>query len=100
MKVIITESRINKIMFDYLDSTEYETIDDFDNSTSLLLRKDSDDSHDFYYKYFNKELYVDDELASSFASLFSLDLYDALDFIGKWFEDRHNVDVKYTINWT
>ena len=94
MKYIITESKLDKIIFKYLDmklngiekrnGVYTNIVFAFPNEHGLLGWKKSGD------------LYVLYELRDEIKNMFGLESPDAIDFIGRYVEDRYNLEVIHT----
>ena len=100
MKYIIPQEKLNKIVFRYLD-----------NKLLNKLEKYKAKYYDgIVYKLPNEEfgllgwkkpdtLYVYYELIDEISDFFSLDSVDSEEIIGKWAEDRLQIEVKKTQNF-
>jgi hypothetical protein len=92
MKYIITESKLNKVIFKYLDMKL--------NGIKKIRGKHVD----IVFGFPNEEygilgwgkpgnLYVGHEIVNEIKTLFGLEKPDALDVIGRYIEDRYNLEV-------
>jgi hypothetical protein len=95
MKYIITESRLDNVIFNYLDI----------KLNGIEKRKGV--NGDIIFAFPNEEygilgwkksgaLYVFYELMDGIENMFGLENSDALDVIGRYIEDRYNLKVGYT----
>jgi hypothetical protein len=98
MKYIITESRINKIVFDYLDSQPWYTWDIGDGEFNVADGEFGKDQFRFRIQYsstmpdhsFNV-LYINDGLVTQIRKLFSfLSDKDSIKIIIEWFNKEYN----------
>jgi len=90
MKYIISESRLEKIMTEYLDSY-FLSKDIIDNQAGIAVYDDEEE----YLQYFprKKELFILNEFLDEFESVFNLSRNESLRFITKWFENEFHVKV-------
>ena len=95
MKYLITESKLNQVIFKYLDNQDFIQIDK-DNSIYFVYSED-----DEYAKIkFNKLVdacYISDNLIWKISDLFSLHHFDSKTVIGKWIEDTLQVNIVFTL---
>jgi len=95
MKYIITESRLESIVFKYLDSRlkgikkkkgKYlDTVFVFPGEEHGVI------AHNFTY-----DLYIFTDLVKDVMTMFSVDVDTARDFFGKYFESKYNLRVERT----
>ena len=97
MVSLITQNRLINIIFDYLDwklngiEKRQSRFTDFtfvlpDEEYGVMVWKKSGDLYVFY------------ELMDEIKNMFGLESPDALDFIGRYVEDRYNLKVRYTLD--
>ena len=97
MESLITQNRLINIIFDYLDW----------KLNGIEKRKDI--NTDIIFAFPNEEhgllgwkksgiLYVYYKIKEDIQNLFGLESSDALDVIGRYVEDRYNLEVKNTIS--
>ena len=97
MKYIITESRINKLVSNYLNGFEWYTWDVGDGEFDVADGEDESPKLKFRVQYsstvsdheFNV-LYIDDDLLTKIASIFSLSVNDAANSIINWFNEKYD----------
>ena len=97
MKYIITESRINKLVSNYLNGFEWDTWDIGDGEFNVADGEDESPKLKFRVQYsstvsdheFNV-LYIDDDLLTKIASIFSLSVNDAANSIINWFNEKYD----------
>ena len=99
MKYIIRESRLDHLMTEYLNGwVENKSIS---NLTDFILisqqATDDDDSWvDFMeFDYTDGRLWVNRNLQKFLVDLFGKSQVGTMTFIGKWFEGKFGVEVKY-----
>ena len=92
MKFIITESKLEQIIFKYLDSLDFLRID---NRFGLDLVYSKDDNFvRLYYSFKTKNCIIDDDLIYYLMDFFSIDsTYNAGWIICEWFKSRYGFDV-------
>jgi hypothetical protein len=94
MKYIITENKLDKVVFKYLDTI-----------TKRLVRREPAYHHGFVLSYpdekygilswkNNLKLYISSYFFDEISSNFGLDESDTKSIIGKWFSDRYQVEIK------
>lgn len=98
MKIIITESKLIKLIQNYLDGF----FDDKESSEYLnfilFQGKDEDDDDTIYLEFDNEDgrLWIDTNFLNSFSSFFALELEYAQEIIKNWFETKiGDIEVKY-----
>jgi len=100
MKYIITESRINKLVSNYLNGFEWYTWDVGDGEFDVADGEYESSKLKFRIQYsstipdheFNV-LYIDDDLLTKIASVFSLSVNDAANSIINWFNEKYNKNI-------
>jgi hypothetical protein len=96
MKYLITENRLNDIIFKYLD----EKLDGIEQRKGKYV--------DIVFAFPNEEygilgwdksgeLFVFYKLRNEISNYFGMEKNDSLRAIGKWFEDRYNLEVINTV---
>ena len=90
MKYIISESRLDTIMKNYLDSSLLNK-EIIDNQAGIAVYDDEED----YLQYFpgKRELFILKELLDEFEAMFGLTRQEAVRFITNWFENEFYVKV-------
>jgi hypothetical protein len=100
MKYIITESQVKNMMWNYLNSVDYDILGGEPVGEIIMLRKGTKDYHDYIYKTDDRVLFVETDIVTGFSGLFNIDEEESLNYIGDWFEDKYGVEVNEIINWT
>jgi hypothetical protein len=99
MKYLITENRLNEFMTNYLNSwieskavshsspfiIVQGQIDQYSEEWEDFMEYDSSDGRLWINKHFKKHL----------MDLFNKNEVDVRVFVGKWFENKFNVDIKF-----
>ena len=94
MKYLITESKLNKVIFKYLDNQDFIVTG---NDTSLFFINSEGDKYDqIRYDEDNGLCYTDIDLIVEISSFFSLQLYDSKEVIGRWVENTLQMKVTDT----
>jgi hypothetical protein len=91
MKYIISESRLDTIMKNYLDSYLLGK-NIIDNQAGIAIYDNDED----YLQYFRrkKELFILNEFLDDFESMFSISRTKSLTVISEWFENEFHVKVR------
>ena len=96
MKYIITESKFDKIVFKYLDM-KLNGIEKIKNKyVDIVFRFPNEEYGVLGWKK-SGDLYVFYKLKDEIQNMFGLETPDALDIIGRYVEDRYNLEVRHTI---
>jgi hypothetical protein len=90
MKYIISESRLDAIMKNYLDSSLLNK-DIINNQAGIAVYDDEEDYLQYFHK--NKELFVLSEFLDDFEAMFSISRTKSLTVISEWFENEFHVTV-------
>jgi hypothetical protein len=96
MKYIITESRLENIVFKYLDM-KYGTLEQKKGKYSDIIFDFPDEEYGILGWEKSGNLYVFHKLRDEISKYFGLDNNDSLRVIGKWVEDRYNLKVINTV---
>ena len=100
MKYLITESKLNRLVFDYLNSQEFyrlkyefgyifwDSEETWNSGGYILINANR----------VNKECFVNSDLVVEVSSFFSLDLETALNIIGEWVKTKIDFDFNYTFS--
>ena len=91
MKYIISESRLDSIMTEYLNSFLMDK--KIINTEVTILVYDSDNEY-FDYKVGSRELFILEDFSDTFETMFNLTRPRALQFILGWFENQFDVKVR------
>ena len=98
MKVIIAENKLRDIQLNYLNTMKYD-YSNFDNFIVLYYPDNRDDYElsevMMEYDFEDNRLYVDNKFLSDFSHTYFPYEEDAQIVLGKWFEDKFGVEVKY-----
>ena len=86
MKFIITESKLNSIIFDYLDNQDFVVI----KMKNRLYYVNSEDDEYAQIRYHPKDRWctIHYDLADEVSKFFSLDYEDSINVINKWIENK------------
>jgi hypothetical protein len=90
MKYIISESRLDAIMKNYLDSYLLSK-NIIDNKRGVSVFNDEEDILQYFPR--NKELFILEEFLGEFETMFGLTQQEAVRFITNWFENEFYVKV-------
>ena len=93
MKFIITESRLNSIILQYLDSQNFVQEIDYKYRGTPPLTKDKlmfkypgSEEFPIYYNFEKRHLYIDTEFATELISVFKIERDQMMDIIEEWFQ--------------
>mgnify|MGYP000194210060 FL=1 len=100
MKYLVKESQVERMMWNYLNSSEYIILGGEHVGEIIFLREGTEDLHDYIYTFNDKRLLVETELVFGFAGLFDISPEDALEYIGDWFSRKYNLEVDEIVDWT
>ena len=97
MKYIIPESRLDKIMTNYLDSfLTSKQILDYDDS--LVIADPNADDEDnphwteyMFYSFDDEDLWVNNQFIEEFSYLFGKEYEESLSFIKDWFKNKFDL---------
>ena len=97
MKYIIFESRLDKIMTNYLDSfLTSKQILDYDDS--LVIADPNADDEDnphwteyMFYSFDDEDLWVNNQFIEEFSYLFGKEYEESLSFIKDWFKNKFDL---------
>ena len=100
MKFLITESKLNRLVFDYLNSQEFYKMK-YQYGYVFWDSKESWESGGYISinaNRVNKECFVNSDLVVEVSSFFSLDLETALNIIGEWVKTKIDFDFNYAFS--
>ena len=97
MKYIITESKLNNIIFKYLDM-KYGALEQKKGRYSDIVFTFPGEEYGVLGWEKSGVLYVYYEIRDEISNYFGLKKVDSLEVIGKWVEDRYNLKVIDTRN--
>ena len=97
MKYKISKEQLDKIIFPFLDK-EFEGIEIYKAKyfDGIVFKKPDEEFGALGYKK-NKTLWIYYKFIDKISSFFSLEDLDAQELIGRWAEDRLQIEVRYTI---
>ena len=95
MKYIITENRLNKVIFNYLD-TALSGLERMKGRYYDIVFKLPNEEYGILGWKKSGDLGVYYELSDSISYLFGIDETDTQKVISNWFEDKHNLKVTNT----
>ena len=86
MKFLITESKLDSIIFDYLDNQDFVVI----KMSNRLYYVNSEDDEYAQIRYHPKDRWctIHYDLADEVSKFFSLDYEDSINVINKWIENK------------
>ena len=93
MKYLIKESQLNKVVFMYLDSQDFNVLEK--GASIYFIHSDNNEFAQIKYggKHANNELcFIFIGLIEEVSSLFSLDRYQSTRIIGQWVKKKLNLD--------
>ena len=95
MKYIISESRLDNVIFKYLDSKldGIELKKDIKNSIIFVFPGEEEGLMRWMGKKSRGQLLTYHEIVDEVETMFSMDESDALDLIGRYVESRYNLKV-------
>ena len=96
MKYIITENRLDKVIFKFLD-TEYGALEQKKGKHVDIVLNFPGEEFGVLGRARWGDLYVSYTLRNEVSKYFGLGNVDTLNVIGKWVEDRYNLKVIDTI---
>ena len=97
MKYLITESQLDNIIFDYLDTQDFYHREDggghyfFESERSY---KDNQYPTIAYYDM-SEDCFISSDILTEVAEFFSLSLTRSLMIIAKWVEGKIGIEIKY-----
>ena len=95
MKYIITEDRLNHIMFKYLD-TKLDGIEKKKGEVVYIIFIFPNEEYGTLGWNKSGNLFINEELVIEISYFFETNNVDTLKVIGKWVEDRYNLKVMNT----
>jgi hypothetical protein len=95
MKYLITESKLDRVIFKYLDNQDFIQIEKGDGV--YFVNSEGDEYAQI--KYFKKDskCVIYTGLIGEVSSFFSMQGYDARETIGRWVEETLKVDIDYCL---
>ena len=97
MKYLITESKLNQVIFRYLNNQDFIQINNrFD---IFFLNSEGDEYPQIVYNKSDGSCLIFINLITEISSFFSLDEYDSKQVIGRWVENTLQMEVNYIGPW-
>ena len=97
MKYIITENRLNNLIFKFLD-TKLDGIEEKKGKYVYIVFAFPDEEYGTLGWKKSGDLYVSYKLRNEISNYFGLEKDNSLRVIGKWVEDRYNLKVINTFS--
>ena len=94
MKYLITESKLEKVIFRYLDNQDFIQFEK--GNRIYFVNSEGDEYAQIKYDKDNSWCYIYHKLINEISSFFSLELTDSMDVIGRWVENTLQVRVTNT----
>ena len=95
MKYLITESKLEKVIFRYLDNQDFIQVKRKNNT--YFVNSEGDEYAQIKYDKDNSWCYIYHKLINEISSFFSLELTDSKDVIGRWVENTLQMRVNNTL---
>jgi hypothetical protein len=95
MKVLITESQIDRIIFKYLDNQDFIQIEKGDGV--YFVNSEGDEYAQIRYFKKDSKCVIYTGLIGEVSSFFSMQGYDAREAIGRWVGKTLKVDIDYCL---
>jgi len=99
MKYIITERRLDKVIFRYLDNKLNGVKKKRGEYCDIVLSFPGEEYGLIGWKK-PSQLFTYYEIVDEVETMFSMDESDALDAIGRYVESRYNLEVNYNLGYT
>ena len=94
MKFLITENKLEQIVFKYLDNQDFVKIERGDSV--YFLNHERDGFAQIRYDKYVGTCYIDYDLNQEISSFFSLEKFKAIKLIGQWVKNTLQMKVSYT----
>jgi hypothetical protein len=95
MKYLITESKLNKVIFKYLDNQDFIQVEK--NGVIHFVNSEGDEYAQIKSSMTNKWCYISTKLIDEISSFFSLHYLDSKEVIGSWVSDTLQIKVSYIL---
>ena len=97
MKYIIRESRLDHLMTEYLNSWIETKLKSRDSNFIIFSDRVDDEEWEDTMEYDSSDgrLWVNRNLIRFLVDLFGKNQVETMTFVGKWFENKFDVEVKY-----
>ena len=97
MKYLITESKLNQVIFGYLNNQDFIQIN---NRFDIFFEySEGDEYPQIVYTKSDGSCLIFINLIKEISSFFSLDEYDSKQVIGRWVENTLQMEVNYIGPW-
>ena len=90
MKYIISESRLERLVINYLSSLDFK--EDYYDADGFDIIHNGDRA--MGYRNRHEKLYVSTDLSNDMKSLFNLSQKEVLNYVKMWFQNEYDVEVK------
>ena len=96
MKYLITESKLEKVIFRYLDIQDFHVTRHNNNDYNFWDRRDYENGILTITISTHKQIncFIQADFTDSVSSLFSLERYDTINIIGDWVESKTGFEFK------
>jgi hypothetical protein len=98
MKYVLTESRLNEFIVNYLNTfLDNKVVSNHRDFIIVQEKSYDEDSWEDYmeYDYSDGRLWVNRKVLKLFYDLFNLGVEETFNYIEKWFELKFNVEINY-----
>jgi len=95
MKYLITESQLDRLIFNYLDNQDFIQIEK--KGVIYFVNSENDSYCQIKYDINDKWCMINYDLIDEVSSFFSLDEYDSKKLIEQWFEDTLQIKVSGSV---
>ena len=95
MKFIITESKLENVIFKYLDNQDFVKIDEGENI--YFVNSEGDRLAEIRFNKNDSWCYISRELIIEISSFFSMEIFDSKQVIGRWVESTLQMKVSNTL---
>jgi hypothetical protein len=102
MRIIITESKFNKLVFRYLDGQDWHTWDIEDGEFNVADGEYGKDVIQFRKQpyltnndRFFETIYISDDLVTKLTNIFSFNTKDSIESIINWFNQKYNKGLSF-----
>lgn len=103
MNYIITESRLDKLIFNYLDGKNFIQLEReyslFDDTSIFFVSNESDEYATIRYENKTRYLFISIRLSENISSLFNLSQKESEMIISKWVEKTLNTKIRDVDSW-
>jgi hypothetical protein len=96
MKFLITESKLENIIFKYLDNQDFVKIDKGENI--YFVNSENDKLAEIKFNKSNGRCYINYNLVEEISSFFSMKEFDSEQVIGRWVENTLQMKVSNTFD--